>query len=131
MDNAEYQMNELTRFRKQLEETEKGSLQYRKDGIEEYKKCLENDLHHFETLISILISGDYGAGASFAFARCSKRMNRRAWLFNTLAVIEFQTSGKFACQLWHKLDTDLQLAINRILGDAIAEYDADPISIEF
>jgi len=124
MNESQYQMNEIIRFNKECQETEKAPLESRKQGKEAFKHTLETDLSHFLDCVNFLVNGDYGAGAKFSFERLTKRMNRRAWLFNTVAVIEYGTSIKYACEVWHSLDTDLQIAINAMLDDVLKNVEA-------
>lgn len=122
---SEYEMNELIRFNKECQAIERAPLQSRQQGRTDLKDCLNNNLKHWITYIEFLINGDYGAGSKFAFERLSKRMNRRAWLFNNVAVIEFGTSLKMACEVWNGLDTDLQAAINVELDKILTETDKE------
>lgn len=119
-----YEITEISRFRKELTETEKSSLADRKAGKADLIEMLTTDLAQWEKRVEFLLDGDYGYGALASYNRCTKRMNRRAWLFNHIAVIEYKTSFKYACDVWHGLDTDLQASINVILDELIKEHDA-------
>jgi hypothetical protein len=52
-------------------------------------------------------------------------MNRRAWLFVMTAGLEWRVSNQHARDVWNKLDTDLQAAINRMLDEAIEEHESE------
>jgi len=125
MNNQAYELNEIARFNRELIEIEKQSLQDRKENRDHFVEILNNHLDLFFTRIEWLLNGSYGAGSLFAFNQLTKRMNRKAWLFNTIARIEWRTSLKYSCEIWNNLDTDLQLAINAKLDQLIKDHDLD------
>lgn len=120
----QYEFSELQRFQREMAAIEKLPLTERKEGKEKLKE-LTNHIDRFEHLSRLLIDGSYGAGAKFAFEMLTKRMNRRAWLFITIGMIECRTSNKYARDVWNELTPEKQAEINKMLDEVIAEHDED------
>lgn len=121
--DSQYVQSELSRFRKERHQIENAPLPELKEGAADLKKFLEEDFQHLLTQAQWIIDGSYGAGCQFAWQKLSKRMNRRAWLFNTYAIHAHRTNQRLASKVWHLLDTDLQAAINAGLDKIINEFD--------
>lgn len=119
MDNQQYEHNEARHFYAQLTAVEKAPLSDRQEARAEFRKRLENNLSHFEGAVCNLIAGNYGYGPYAYFKRLSKRFNRRAWLFVTVAAIEYGVSNKFAREVWKTLSPELQAAVDTVIDEAI------------
>jgi hypothetical protein len=119
----QYDLSEIKRFRAELEEKEKGTAREHKEAREAFKAALNDDLEHFEDMAQCLVDGSFGYGAQAAFNMMSARSNRRGWIFNTLATLEWNATNRDARKVWHELDTDLQAAINTILDEVIKQHE--------
>jgi hypothetical protein len=121
--NEQFVMNELRIFHKDIQEVEQLPLHERKSNRDRFKETLEQNVELFIERVEWLLNGSYGQGSYLAFERLTKRMNRRAWLFVTTACLEWHVPNQYARDVWNKLDTDLQAAINRMLDEAIEHHE--------
>lgn len=101
LSNEQYIANEIRRFHLEMVEKEKLPLEDRKLSRKLLTESLNDPktLPHFIQSVSWLINGSYGQGAYYAFRRLTRRMNRRAWLFNTVACLEYSCPFKFSCEV--------------------------------
>ena len=125
MNKEQYVTNEIRLFHKDLNEIEKLPLHERRENRDSFKQTLEQNVELFIERVSWLLNGSYGQGSFLTFEQMTKRMNRRAWLFVTTAALEWRVPNKFARDVWNKLDTDLQAAINRMLDEVIEEHESE------
>lgn len=127
MNRELYEQEELRRFHGEMMERERRPLLDRRDAKENLRNTLATieGVQDFLQTVSWIINGSYGAGAYLAFRRLTKRMNRRAWLFNTAACLEYDCPIKFSCATWHNLSTDLQTHINLELDNLLQAHDEE------
>lgn len=122
MSDYDYERIERKRFNDDISEIEKSPLSDRKNGVSTMRELIASQTR-LKHLAGMLIDGSYGAGAKFAFESMSKRMNRRAWIFITLAQLECRTSNRYARELWRDLPKEKQDEINLILDEVIHEHE--------
>lgn len=121
----EYDWAEIKRFQNDVAEIEKSPLQDRKDGMNALDDRIKYGLDEYLKRFDWLLSGDYGYGVLADYNRCTKRMNRRAWLFINLAILECRTSNKYARDIWNSLDKTIQDKINAYLDECIEAHDLE------
>ncbi len=127
----DYEMREAQLFHAKLNAVDCQSLHDRKDArarfLESVTQPATEHTRSGPELIrercSWLIDGSYGYGAMKAFERLSKRVNRRAWLFVTVAALEWQCPNKFAREVWKGLPLDVQEQINQGLDTLLSAID--------
>jgi hypothetical protein len=116
---ADYETRELDRFR--------GELKSKRSSISDVRELAGDWSNTSDRIVDAaehITRGNFGFGAMLAFENLSTRMNRRAWLFNTAAVLELGLSQHHARALWRDLDPLLQLSMNRRLQDVVEGADA-------
>jgi hypothetical protein len=117
----EYDLREIKRFHGELAEKQKGTAKELKESKDAFKQSLSDNLEHFEDMARCLVDGSFGYGAQSAYKLISARSDRKAWIFITLATLEWNVKQEHARKVWHELDTDLQAAINAILDQVIKQ----------
>ena len=111
----QYEANELARFNQELKGGESNTADML-DMCKNFKFMLYDRVRW-------ILDGNYGAGALLAYNRLTKRMNRKAWLFVTIARLEFNVSNRAARKLWSLLTNDDQISINTSLAAIIDRHD--------
>ena len=116
-----YEATERNAFLKQIREIETSPLN--KEAATEFDNILRTNVDLLIQRIDWLIQGCYGKGSYDATNEVlrNKRMNRHAWLFQTIAAIEFGVKASKARSLWNALDTDTQRHINHLLSLSISD----------
>lgn len=101
----DYDMNERIRFNKQLRDVESAPLAERQEARTAWAQALREDPKMIADRIGWLIDGSYGFGSYQAANDVirNKRMNRTAWLGQTIAALEWQCPSNFAREAWNKL----------------------------
>lgn len=97
-------------FNRDVRRIESATLEDRKEGFSEWLDALQNDPDIVIERIEWLIDGNYGFG-SYELAReviGNKRMNRSAWLGQTIAALEWQCPNDYARKAWNKLTAEQQ-----------------------
>lgn len=131
MDAKEYEVNEISRFHKDLENIEKLPLQERKDNAYEWGESLRHtggSKYNCQGVVSErivwLLNGSYGYGAMVKALEVAKnkRMNRAAWLAQTIAALEWHCPATMARKEWKKLHIIAQRAVNLGILYAVDEY---------
>lgn len=117
LDN--YELREVSNLVKEINAVEKASLIDRKENKQELIKILNNNLEHFFNCLDYICNGDYGFASQYRIKNMTKRMNRRAGIFILLSAVEYKVPCKMACDIWHGLDTDLQVAINTKIDEVL------------
>lgn len=125
MNNQEYEINEARRFAKDLADANRGTLSEKRFAQSEFIESLETDLSHFKTAVRNVIAGNYGYGAYACYRRLSVKMNRRAWLFVTVAALEYGVNSTFARNAWKRLSPELQATIDTVINEAILSSESD------
>jgi hypothetical protein len=122
MTQQQYENHELALFRAQLESVERLPRDEARENADEFA---------FEphTIIaeraSWLIAGNYGYG-SYRMAQMvleRKRMNREAWLYITIAALEWGVPSRLARKVWRESPQAYKDELNALLGEAIADYE--------
>lgn len=117
MNETEYQAREVADFYKRL------PARVNRGAWEDYHAnppTLETILQRCEWLLG----GSYGAGAYYTFRQLTPRMNRRAWLFNTIHALEWDLTQRQAAKIWHALTPHAQTLLNAGLDKAIANAES-------
>ena len=121
MNAPAYDLNERIRFNKQLTEVERAPLAERKEAAAAWLESLTTSPEWVAEKIGWLLDGSYGYGA-YQAARdviTHKRMNRRAWLGQTIAALEWQCPNNYARAAWNKLSSEQQAALNAMIDREI------------
>jgi len=123
----DYYQYEVLKFRRQMNNMIKLPLFDRKEGAKILLNHINNENHHFQQSVEWLVDGSYGYGGYIEaiITLNNKRLNRRAWLFNTVAAVEYCVDGQMACRLWKGLDDATKDRINVILDAVIENYEND------
>jgi len=121
----EYHNRDLITFSNALARVEKLPLIERRENRDELLSDLVADPHIIAERAQWLLRGHYGYGPQAAFNRLSPRSNRRAWLFNTVAAIEWHVPNKYARDVWNELDRITQAKINESLDYEIDHANAE------
>ena len=123
-----YEATERASFNKTIATINSAPLD--KEAATEFDNILRNDSDLLIQRIDWLIQGCYGKG-SYDVAReviMNKRMNRHAWLFQTIAALEFGVKATKARAIWNALNKDTQMTINYdislTLSDAVRDIAA-------
>lgn len=119
------EVSELTRDRYAAVELAKfhAELARKKANEEEIEHALDADVDIIVERCEWLADGSYGAGAYQALRNLGKRMNRRAWLYNTIMGLEWGLSQRQACASWHKRTPSEQRRIDTGLDKILADID--------
>ena len=118
----EYERRAAQEFQRQLREADKNPS--RRADAKHFGEQLAADPDLIAERIGWLLNGSYGFGAMKAAERvvANTRMNRHAWLVQTIAALEWQCPQRSAIAAWKKLTRDekraLDAAIKRELRDA-------------
>lgn len=120
-----YEQRERDAFQKQIHAVESAPLN-REDASELDNYLRTNPALILERIVW-LIQGCYGKGSYDATREVlqNKRMNRPAWLFQTISALEFGVKSSKARKLWNSLDSDSQCKFNLELSEVIREALAD------
>lgn len=118
LTQTEYRQAELARFHR---ETAGGS-----SDTSEFLDYCRNYTGTVLERIDWLLAGHFGAGALFAYQLLGPRHNRRAWLFCTIARLEWDVNDRAAKKTWNLLAPAKQDEINAEIDRLIQEYAKDP-----
>lgn len=121
---AEYERSERAQFHTDLRRAERGSPAEVKEAAREFLGHMREDPELIGERIGWLLDGNYGYG-SYATAQeiiKNKRMNREAWLLQTVAALEWMVPQRYAIAAWKKLSSTekekLSSAIKREIKSA-------------
>lgn len=121
----QYEERELKLFRLELSRVESQPKKDRQEARDEFRLAVYDNRPSLYQSADYLIAGHFGAGAYYAYRRLTHRMNRRAWLFNTCAALDWGCSQAFACTVWRDLPGAIRREINQKLDQLIAATDKD------
>lgn len=101
-------------FHQDLRKIEKLPLSERKENSEALRDTLLNHRTHFLHPVDWLLAGHFGHGPYIKAweAIDNKRMNRRAYLFQTVACLNFNVPQREANKLWNSLTPEVKEQIN-------------------
>lgn len=122
----QYRQAEINRHRVELSRVLGQSKADRTESTNDFISILLTSRDHFYTSVDYLLAGNYGAGAYYSFCKLSPRMTRAAWLFNTVAALEYRVPDVYARKVYKNLNPEIQDAINSKLAEMIAAHDLDP-----
>lgn len=122
----QYRQAEINRHCAEISHILEQSKADRTESMNELISILLTSRDHFYTSVEHLLAGNYGAGAYYSFCKLSKRMNRAAWLFNTVAALEYRVPDIYARKVYKNLNPEIQDAINSKLAEMIAAHDLNP-----
>lgn len=122
-----YHIAEIKRHNKEIDEISNDTLIERRESETQFIKVLLFSHDQFLHSIELILNGSYGSGCYYSFMRLSKRSNRRAWLFNTAACLEYRVPMRAACRVWNNLSPDIQNDINAELDKMIEAHDQNPL----
>jgi len=118
-----YETKERIIFNRELEVIESAPLHERREAREALTFYLNEHPAVVTERIGWLLNGSYGAGAAMAAENIlNSRANKRAWLLQTIAILEWHCPRRFAGQVWNKLTADQQDKINAMIDAEIANY---------
>ena len=118
----EYEAREAQEFQRQLREADKNPS--RRVDAKYFGEQLAAEPELIAERIGWILNGSYGWGAMKAAERvvANARMNRHAWLVQTIAALEWQCPQRSAIAAWKRLTPEekkaLDTAIKRELRDA-------------
>lgn len=123
----QYLEQEILKFKRETRALKDQPLEDRKENGENFTDYLNNHLGRVIESIEWVIQGNYGQGAYLEALRVlkNKRCNRRAWLFNTVAALEWRVDTLRACKVWNALTPETQEKINNELDKVIEEWEAE------
>jgi hypothetical protein len=122
----QYRQAEINRHTQDIARTLTQSKADRTEAMNAFVVELLTNRDHFYQSVEFLLCGNYGAGAYYSFCKLSTKMNRLAWLFITVAALEYQVPNVYARKVWKNLNPDIQAKINRHLSIMIAKHDREP-----
>lgn len=125
MNTNQYEFNEIKRFNGELAKIEQAPLNERKEDRQAMLESLVENPEQFLNCCDMLIAGNYGAGSFYSLKKLSQKHNRRAWIFCTVAALEYRVSNVFARGIWNQLSEDKQNAINSALDRALEDFDSE------
>ena len=122
--DREYEQQERALHAARLREIEAAPLAERREAAREYECAMRERTATIAGRISWLLEGCYGKGAQLA-ARdvlARPRMNRAAWLSQTIAALEWSCPAREAREAWKRLtaaeQATLAAQIERVIGEA-------------
>jgi len=123
----DYEMRELSMFRKQMEQVERLPLAERKENAREWLNDLMNDQKLIAERVGWLLNGSYGKGSFDSACRvlASPRMNQVAWCAITIANLEWRCPAKMAIESWKKLPVETRYQVNEAIRREIADAKAE------
>lgn len=117
----QYEVREHQKFLEDLNQFNDAPLKDRQEA----RADLANDMRNCPDLIaervSWLLNGSYGFG-SYAVSKVvaqNKRMNRAAWMVQTIAALEWQCPQSFAIVAFKGLDAKQQDRLNDLVMDQV------------
>jgi hypothetical protein len=131
MDAKEYEAREIAQFQKDLENIGKLPLDERKENAEEWREALRHigkESDHYQGIVSEriewLLNGSYGYGPMVKALEVAKnkRMNRAAWLSQTIAALEWHVTPELARKAWKSIHVINQRAVNIGILYAVDKY---------
>lgn len=112
----DYQLREITIFHRDLDRIRQLPLSERKENTQDLREILESDEYRerFNDACFWLLDGSFGQGAYLKSREVirNSRMNKRAWIFQTVAALNYRVPQREACKLWNSLPKELQDKIN-------------------
>jgi hypothetical protein len=123
----EYEEREWREFQRQLKDAEGGSLSERREACQSFFEVMRDDPDLVGQRIGWLLDGNYGYGSYKAAHQTLThvRMNRAAWLTNTIGALEWMCPQRMITQAWKRLTPEqksrLQRAVDREISSALAE----------
>jgi len=117
----EHEHREALLFRKEMAASEKGSLAERREAAAEFYEAMALDPKLVAERIGWLIDGNYGYGSYKATERVlASRMNKEAWLVQTIGALEWQVPPRMTVQIWKKLTAAQRERLHRAIVKEIA-----------
>lgn len=122
-----YENREAADFHRQLREVARAPLRDRQEACREFFEAMRDHPDVVGERIGWLIDGNYGFGAGRAANDIlrNRRMNRAAWLTQTVGALEWQCPQDMLVRAWKKLSPSekakLERAVEREISSALAE----------
>ncbi len=117
----EYEQHEAREFYLQIKSVEDAPLIDRQYGRSKWVYSLTHEPFTIGERVAWMLDGNYGYGAMKAAQSVAHntRMNRAAWMGQTIAVLEWRCSARFAAAEWRKLDAEQRREVNEAIEAAI------------
>lgn len=128
-----YETRELIAFTTQLAFVERAPLSERRENAKEFANTLRDAPELVAERVGWLLNGTYGFGSytrALEVAK-NKRMNRAAWLVQTIAALEWGCTQRDCIKAWKRLDdaqkAKLDTLVNHEIEQALSELDAEGV----
>lgn len=120
MNTTTYEANERKLFLAQIREVENAPLD--KDSAAELADTLATNPELIAQRITWMLDGSYGKGAYDAAhdVANNRRMNRNAWMVQTITALEWNVKSSKVRAIWKKLTPLQQRSINFAVTDAVS-----------
>ena len=111
-------------FRSELSRAEKLPLADRKVNLQQFASEVNADPNILGQFVGWLLDGSYGHGAYVKAQEVirNKRLNREAWLVQTVAALEWGVPQRMVAQWWNSLPRTYQDKINHVVRFQIPPY---------
>lgn len=118
---AAYEQDERRRFLAQIAAVENTPLSERKEAHREWREALTESPEVVAERIGWLLNGSYGQGSYAATLKVigNPRMNVQAWLFRTIACLEWHCPENFARAAWKSLTDEQKSALAALIQTEI------------
>ena len=114
MTTQEYEQNERRIFLRDIARIETASLGDRRAARGEFLADMRKHPEIVAERIGWLLAGNYGAGAQMAAQEVlASRMNKQAWLVQTIACLDWQCPRRLAADAWKALSDAEKRALQR------------------
>lgn len=129
----QYERTERMLFNQRIQEVESAPINqddvtelYEAMTILEIRDCMDEIRCPLQDRISWLIAGNYGKGSYDATMDVIRRprMNREAWIMQTIGALEYHVKSSQVRELWHKLTDTQKFNLNRMIQSAMSEVSA-------
>lgn len=123
MADQAYEQREFKIFRRDVEAPSQLPTQERRENEAKLLEILREDPELVAQRISWLIDGSYGYGSYRQAWQVldKKRMNRSAWLVQTIGALEWHVVPRRVAHLWHQLTQAQKDALNKAVEKEILE----------
>lgn len=123
----EYEQRERKEFSRQVAEAVTGSLGDRKESAESMRQAMAEQPELVAQRVLWMLQGAYGFGAGQAAQEvaANTRMNRAAWMVQTIGAIEWQSQQRRTIAAWKTLTKAQQDKLAAVVMAEVTEYLAD------
>lgn len=117
------EQRESALFRSEVTRAEKLSLAERKENLAEFARDVKTDPELLAERVSWLLNGSYGHGAYVKAHEVirNKKLNREAWLVQTVSALEWGVPQRMIAGWWNSLSPSQQTKINILVRKEIRE----------